>query len=63
MRWLLTRRRPLSMNAISQHMGWWRRPIRKRCGFYQALGKLFRTVDVVIAYRLLFRDHRVPPGG
>jgi hypothetical protein len=53
-RWLLIHRGPLSMNAIAGHMGWSARAIRKRGGFYEASAELFPTVDVVIAYRLLF---------
>lgn len=53
-RWLLTRRGPLSMNAIAEHMGSSAQTIRKYGGFYEASDELFPTADVVIGYRLLF---------
>ncbi len=53
-RWLLTRSGPLSMAAFCGHMGCSAQTARGRGGFYEALAELFPSVDVVVAYRLLF---------
>lgn len=53
-RWLLAQHGPLSMNAITGHMGWSAQTIREYGGFYEASNELFLTADVVIGYRLAF---------
>jgi hypothetical protein len=57
LRWLLTHTGPLSTSAFSRHMGRSDQTLREHHDlgdFYQAGTELFPSVDVVVAYRLLF---------
>lgn len=52
--WLLTRTGPVGIVAFGQHLGCSQGVVRRRGGVLQASSDLFPSLDVVIAYRLLF---------
>ena len=53
-RWLLARTGPAGAARFGQLTGCSIRAVRRRTGFQEASADLFPTLDVVIAYRLLF---------
>jgi hypothetical protein len=54
LRWLLARIGPVGIAAFGQHLGCSDNVIRQRGGVLEACRDLFPSLDVVIAYRLLF---------
>jgi hypothetical protein len=54
LRWLLARVGPVGTAGFGAHMGFTEHMVRNRGGFIEASSDLFPTLDVVIAYRLLF---------
>ncbi|MGH3754230.1 MAG: hypothetical protein ACRDRP_16355 [Pseudonocardiaceae bacterium] len=54
LRWLLARVGPVGVVGFGQHLGCSEHVVRQRGGILEASRDLFPTLDVVIAYRLLF---------
>ncbi|MFD8565139.1 hypothetical protein ACFV1N_48415 [Streptosporangium canum] len=54
LRWLLVRIGPVSTAGFGAHLGFTEHMVRNRGGIIEASSDLFPTLDVVIAYRLLF---------
>lgn len=54
LRWLLARVGPLGTSGVGAHLGFTEHMVRNRGGIIEASSDLFPTLDVVIAYRLLF---------
>jgi hypothetical protein len=64
LRWLLARVGPVGTAGFGRHLGCSENVVRNRGGILHASAELFPTLDVVIAYRLLFGSYSgiVPDG-
>lgn len=52
--WLLTRIGPASAATVATHLGWHQERVQRNGGVLRARARLFPTLDVTIAYLLLF---------